>query len=130
MKKVKNFLAASGLIFPLLLLSGCVLFLVGAGVAGGVAISKDTIEGHTEKSLDRVYKASREVVMDEGFIRLEDKTHGIIESEVRKSEVKIEIRQITDKTVRIQVKARKGMKLVPNPALANELYNKIAQRIR
>lgn len=118
------------LLSSLFLFSSCAIFLLGAGVTGGIAISKDTIEGHFDKKLDPVWKAAREVLMQEGFIRLEDKPHGQIEAEVRKSEVKIEILQVSEKTVRIRVKARKGMKLLPNPDLANELYNKIFNKLK
>ena len=120
----------SALFSSLLLLSGCALFLVGAGVAGGVAISKDTIEGTVEKPFDRAYQTSREVIMKEGFIKLEDKAHGTIESEVRKSEVKIEVLQLTEKTVRVRVRARKDYKVIPDLDLANELYNKIFQKLK
>lgn len=114
----------------LTLFSGCAVFLLGAGAAGGYAISKDTVEGVVEKPLDRVYGASRDVLMREGFIRLEDKPHGAIEGEVKKSQVNIEVVQLTQNTVRIQVKARKGYKLIPDIDLANELYNKINQKIK
>jgi len=126
----RNFLISSGLILSLLFSTGCALFLVGAGAAGGIAISKDTIEGHFDKKLDQVWRTSREVLMQEGFIRLEDRAHGYLESEVRKSEVKIEILQVSEKTVRIRVKARKGLKLLPHPDLANELYNKIFHKLK
>lgn len=126
----KNFLVSGGLISGMLLSSGCALFLVGAGAAGGIAISKDTIEGHFDRKLDQVWRASREVLMQEGFIRLENKTQGEIEAEVKKSEVKIGILQVSEKTVRIRVKARKGMKLLPNPDLANDLYNKIFYKLK
>ena len=119
----------AGVLSSLFFLSGCALFLFGAGAAGGIAISKDTIEGHFDKKLDRVWKASREVLMQEGFIRLENRPHSEIQAEVRKSEVKIEILQISEKTVRIRVKARKGHQLLPNPDLANELYNKIFYKL-
>ena len=128
-KDKKNFLISGGLISMSLLFSGCALFLFGAGAAGGLAISKDTIEGHFDKKLDPVWKASREVLVQEGFIRLEDRPHGRIEAEVRKSEVKIEILPVSEKTVRIRVKARKGRNLLPNPDLANELYNKIFHKL-
>ena len=130
MNRNRRFLISGAGILSLFLSSGCALFLVGAGVGGGIAISKDTIEGHFDKKLDQVWRASREVLMQEGFIRLEDKAHGAIDAEVRKSEVKIEILQISEKTVRIRVKARKGYRLLPNPDLANELYNKIYQKIK
>lgn len=113
-----------------LLFSGCALFLVGAGVTGGYAISKDTIEGTMEKSIDRVWRASHDVLMHEGFIRLEDKMRGKIDAEVRGSQVEIQIDQATERTVKVQVKARRGYKLLPNMDLANELYNKIYQKIK
>lgn len=118
------------LIFSLFVSSGCALFLVGAGAAGGIAISKDTLEGNLDKKFDTVWNASRDVLMQEGFIRLENKPHGTFDAEVEKSQVNIEVKQLTEKTVRIRVKARKGYRLIPNPALANELYNKIYPKIK
>lgn len=125
----KNFLVGIVLALSLLLSSGCALFLVGAGAAGGIAISKDTIEGHFDRRLEPVWRAAREVLMQEGFIRSESKSHGEIEAEVRKSQVKVEILQVSEKTVRIHVKARKGHQLLPDVKLANELYNQIFQKI-
>ena len=113
----------------LFLFSGCALFLIGGGVAGGVAISKDTVEGHFDKRFDQVWSTARQVLMSEGFIKLEDKPHGEIQGEVRKSEVKIEALQVSEKTVRLRVKARKSYKLVPDMDLANDLYNKIFKKL-
>ena len=117
-------------LLPFFLFSGCALFILGAGAVGGVAISKDTIEGHFDQKVDSVWNAAREVLRQEGFIRLEDRAHGQFDAEVQKSEVKVEIKPVSEKTVRIRVKARKGYKLLPNPDLANELYNKIYQKIK
>ena len=129
MKLSKNSWILVGLIFSLVTFSGCFLFLLGGAAAGGYAVSKDTIEGMTEKSEAKVYNAARDVMMSEGFIRIEDKTHGIIEGEVRKSKVEVDVRKMTDKTVRLQVKVRRGYNLMPHIKLANELYNKISQKI-
>ena len=131
MKKQKsNFgLACSLLVSSIFLFSGCALFILGVGAAGGYAVSKDTIEGFAEKSMDRAWRASREVIMEEGFIKTEDKGTGKIEGEVRKSEIKIEVEQLTPQTVRIRVRARKGYQLLPDVGLANELYNKISQKM-
>ena len=128
--KAKRNLGIIGLVILLFSFSGCALFLIGAGAAGGYAISKDTIEGIFERSSDRVYHASREVAMQDGFIRLEDKLHGQIEAEIRKSKVEIEIQNASEKTVRLRVKARKGYKLLPDMGLANDVYNKISQKLR
>lgn len=122
--------ALGGFLFSLLLFSGCALFLVGGGVAGGIAISRDTIEGNWDKSIDRIWDAARGVIMSEGFIRLEDKPHGTLDAEVRKSQVNIDIQKISEKTVRLRVKARKGYRLLPNIDLANELYNKIFTQVK
>ena len=126
----KKFLISGAMVLSLFFFSSCALFLVGAGAAGGYAISKDTIEGIVEKPLDKVWSASRDIMMYEGFIRLDDKMHGKIEGEVRKSQVDILVTRATEKTIRIQVKARKDYKLLPDPGLANELYNKIYQKIK
>lgn len=124
----KNWTVAA-LFLSMLLLPGCALFLVGAGAAGGYAISKDTIEGHTEKPLDRVYQASREVLMEDGFIKKEDRGGGKIEGEVNKSVVDIRLKQVTERTVRIRVRVRKAYKLLPDAGLANELYNKLIKKL-
>ena len=130
MTRNKKFLIPTAGILSFFLLSGCAIFLLGAGVGGGIAISKDTIQGSWDKPKDRVYNASREVMMQEGFIRLEDKLHGKIEGEVRKAQVDIQVTQISQKTVQIRVKARKGYKLLPDMDVANDLYNKIYQKIK
>ncbi len=122
--------AVSALLSSLLIFSGCAIFLLGAGAAGGLAISKDTIEGTAERPFDRVWNAGRDVIKQEGFIRLENKGAGTIEAEIRKSRVKFEALQITDKTVRFRVEARKTHNLIPDMDLANELYNKIFQKIK
>lgn len=125
----KSVCLTGGLLSLFFLFSGCALFLVGAGVGGGLAISKDTIEGYFDQPIDRVWKASREIMMEKGFIKLEDKARGEIQGESEKSEVKIEIFQVSQKTVRIRVKARKSYKLVPNLDLANDIYNKIFHKV-
>ena len=130
MRNEKKLIVSTAFILLLAFSSGCAILLVGAGVGGGIAISRDTIEGNLDKKSDTIWNASRDVLMQEGFIRLENKPHGTFDAEVEKSQVNIEVKQITEKTVRIRVKARKGYKLIPNPHLANELYNKIYAKVR
>ena len=130
MKKNVKSLIGGGMILSFLFFSGCAVFLLGAGAAGGYAISRDTVEGVVEKPLDRIWSAAREVMMYEGFIRSEDRTRGKLEAEVGKSQVKVEVKQLTQQAVRVRVKARTGYKLVPNQNLANEVYNKIFQKIK
>ncbi len=124
----KKFLALALLVIPFLS-SGCALFLFGAGAAGGIAISEDEIEGHFDKSFDEIYRRSREVLMYEGFIRKEDRPRGILVAEVRKSEIKVTVKQITEKTVQLRIQARKAYKVLPDLELANELYNKVFKKL-
>jgi hypothetical protein len=126
----RNVWVASALLCSILVFSGCAIFLLGAGAAGGMAISKDTIEGVVEKPYDRVWNAGRDVLKQEGFIRLDNKGAGVMEAEVRKSQVTFEAQQITERTVRFRVKARKTAKILPDMDLANELYNKIFQKLK
>ena len=129
MKNEKNLLMAAGLVLFLFFSSGCAIFLLGAGAAGGIAISDDTMEGNFDKNFDRVWKITREVIMHDGFIRLEDKPHGKLEAEIKKSQVEVELSQLTPQTVRLRIKARKGYKLLPDMDLANSLHNRISSKL-
>ena len=111
------------------LTTGCVAVLLGAGAAGGYAASKDEIEGVTQEKFDRVFRVAKDVIRDNGFLRVEDALAGEIEAEVEGSEVKMTIRQITDKSVQLRVQARKGYKLLPNIKLAQRLFNQIMQEL-
>ncbi len=127
--KTQTICRLGGIFSLLFLFSGCALFLIGGGVAGGIAISRDTVEGHFDKRFDQVWGAARQVLMGEGFIKLEDKPHGEIHAEAEKSEVTVEVLQVSEKTVRVRVKARKSYKLVPNMDLANKIYNKLFKKL-
>ena len=102
--------------------SGCALFLVGAGAAGGYAISKDEIEGMSDSSFDKVWRATKEAVTTEGVITLEDKDHGHLEGVVEKASVKARLEQVTPKTVRLRIKARRTKGLFPDIRTAQKLY--------
>lgn len=116
------------LIFSLLS-SGCALFLVGAGAAGGYAVSKDEIEGFTEAKKDRVWASLKNVVKEDGAITLEDKERGYLEAIVGKSTVKVRLDQVTPTSSRLRVKARKTKGLFPDIKTAQDLYTKVTKKI-
>ena len=104
---------------------GCALFLIGGGVAGGIAISKDTAKLEVDSSFDHAWDAAYSIVDTRGLITLEDKRGGRIESKIDNSSVVVKIKRITGKAVRISVSARKN--LLPNIDLAVEILNKIKE---
>ena len=111
-------------------LSGCVVLAVGAGAAGGYAISRDTIEGFTDKDSTVVWQAAQEVLKKQGMIELADKTAGKIQARIEDSEVKFETEQVTTKSVRIRVRARKFWNAFPDMHLAQRIYTLIINEIK
>ena len=114
-------------IFYLLSISGCVAVLVGAGVAGGIAISEDTVKLERDTSFRRAWAVSTNTVKSMGSITLQDKTAGKIEAIVRDTKIHLNVLPVTPKTVRIEVKARKNF--LPNINLATEIINTINSRL-
>ena len=107
--------------------SGCAVILLGAGAAGGYAISKDHVQGDTDRPFARVWDESLSAAHKEGVVNLQDRTHGKIEANVENAVVKITVDQLTDRTVRLIVSARKyGM---PSQATAQKLFVKIWDRL-
>jgi hypothetical protein len=111
----------------LLSLCGCAALLIGGGVAGGIAISKDTAKLEKDSSFWHAWDVTHRVLSDIGGISLQDKRAGKIEADIRDSKVTARITQITNASIRITVKARKN--LLPNMDLAVELINKINDRL-
>lgn len=109
-------------------LSGCALLLVGAGVAGGYAISKDSVRNLFDLPKDRVYHESLTVLKQMGTVELEDRVHGRLKAEVEDVNVTVTIKQVTKKTVELQVRARSEF-LMPKVDVAQEVYGKIVERL-
>ena len=106
--------------------SGCALLLVGAGAAGGYAISRDAVTNHFDRSKDFVFHQSLEVLKNLGEVTLEDAKHGIIKATVHDAHVTVTVKQVTPKTVELKVKARNVM---PKIEVAQEVYSKIAEKL-
>ena len=108
-------------------LSGCAAVLIGAGAAGGYALSKDSVKNHFDISRDRVYARSLRVAKEMGLVTLEDAKKGLIKAEVKGADVTITVEPVTKKTVELKVKAKDRF-LVPKVDIAQEVYTKIIEK--
>jgi hypothetical protein len=102
---------------------GCAAVLVGAGVAGGIAISEDTAKLEVDTSYDRAWRITYDTVKSMGIITSSDRESGKIEATVQESKVEAKVVPLTSRTVRIEIKARKNM--LPNMDLAMRIINRI-----
>jgi hypothetical protein len=107
--------------------SGCVPLIVGgAGVLGGYAISKDTIQGETDKDYNTLWNAVKTVAKIKGTIKTEDKTKGYLELTVDSSRVVVQLSRLTKTANRLRVSARRmGL---PNIDLAQDIFVKILEQ--
>ena len=108
--------------------SGCAAVLIGAGAAGGYALSKDSVKIHFDLSKDRIYKTSLGVTKDMGQVMLEDQKNGKIQAKVKEADITITVKPLTKKTVELKVQGRNKFKM-PAVDVAQEVYNKIAERL-
>lgn len=105
---------------------GCAAVLIGAGVAGGVAISEDTAKLDVDTSYSKAWKVAYDTIKDMGAINLQDKDSGKIEANIQNTHIVAKVLPLTAQTVRIEVKARKN--LLPNMDLAMLIVNRINTR--
>ena len=110
------------------LLQGCAVLLIGtAGILGGIAISEDTVQSEVEAGYRKAWGVTLDEIGEMGRIILKDEAGGRIEATVRSSDVVATIEQVTDKVVRIKVKARK--RFLPNVKLAHEIVGRVLKRL-
>ena len=109
---------------------GCAPLIIGGavGALGGYAVSKDTIQGETDKNYDSLWEAALTVSKIRGQIKYENKTKGYIESEAESSKVYIRFIRLTVSTTRLRVSARKYH--LPNMGLAQDIFVKIMEQAR
>jgi hypothetical protein len=129
MKKI----AGLYLMLPLLLLyiSGCVPLIIGGavGAVGGYAISKDTIQGDTDKPYDSLWNSALIVCKNRGIVREEDSLRGYIQADIENSRVVIRLIRLTQESNRIKIQARNKYRF-PNLNLAQDLFVKIIEQAR
>ena len=109
-------------------LSGCALLLVGAGAAGGYAISKDSIKNLFDLPADTIFRVSREAVSEQGIITVEDARNGLIKATVEGATVTVTVKPVTQKTVELRVKARDSL-LFPKVDIAQTIYTRILEQL-
>ncbi len=123
MKRIK----LSFFIIPLIFigLCGCAPLIIGGavGALGAYAVSKDTIQGDTDKPYDSLWELAVSVAASKGTIKQEDKTKGYIELKDNSSQVYIRLIRLTRSTVRMRISARKYH--LPNLDLAQEIFTRI-----
>lgn len=107
---------------------GCAPLIIGGavGALGGIAISRDTIQGETDRSYDSLWEAALLVSKIRGEIKDENKTKGYIELEAESSKVYVRLVRLTLATTRLRVSARKYH--FPNMDLAQDLFMKIMEQ--
>lgn len=107
----------------LLTLNGCAAVLIGTGVAGAIVVSKDEVSTYIDSDMHSVWARSFEVLKEMGSITDTDKKAGVIKALVNDSKVICIMEEVTNKTVKLRVKARKN--LLPNTGLAHTIATKI-----
>ena len=109
-------------------LCGCAPLLLGAGAAGGYAISRDSITNTFELSPAHLYQVSREVIGDAGFVTTEDARRGLLQATVGGATVTITVTPSSDHRTELKVKARNKL-LMPKIRVAQDIYNRIVGRL-
>ncbi len=120
------------LIIPalLLVLAGCAPIIIGAAVGGvgAYALSRDTIQGETDKAYDSLWDAALVVGRIRATIKQQDYQHGLIILDAESSRVEVRLIRLTHATTRLRISARKYH--MPNINLAQELYLKIIEEAK
>lgn len=117
------------LILPLVaVISGCAALIIGgaAGALGAYAISKDTIQGETDKPYDSLWQSAYLVAKMRGTIKAEDSLKGYIELQTSSGKVWIRLNKLTGSTTRLRVSARQYR--LPNIGLAQDIFVKIMEQ--
>lgn len=117
-------------LFSFSCVSGCAPLIVGAAVGGvgGYAISKDTVQGDTDKPYESLWNAAITVSRIRGTIKQEDAMRGYIDFNIEAGRVWIRLIRLTHSTTRIRISARKFH--LPDLSTAQDLYTKIMDEAR
>jgi len=111
-------------------LSGCAPLIIGAaaGGLGAYAITKDTVQGESDKSFDTLWESAMTVSRIRGVVKQDDLARGHIELVADGAYVWIDIIRLTQATTRVRIAARKYR--LPNLGLAQDLYVKIVSEAK
>ena len=115
------------ILLPFILISvcGCAPLIIGAaaGGLGAYAVSKDTVQGDSDKSYDALWESAVSVSGMRGIIQQDNANTGYIELSAESSKVWIRLIRLTQATTRIKISARKYH--FPNMELAQDIFVKI-----
>jgi len=125
----KTFFSAL-VLFILPALCGCAPLIIGAaaGGLGAYAISKDTVQGDSDKDFDLLWESAINVSRQYGITQQENISTGYIELTVDSSKVWIRLVRLTRATTRVRISARKFH--FPNMELAQDLFVKIITGVK
>jgi len=114
--------------FILLSLSGCAALIVGGavGALGGYVVSKDMIQGDSDKAYESLWDSAMTIAKARGTIKQENSQRGYIELETDSSKVYIRLIRLTRATTRVRVSARNKYRM-PNLNLAEDIFVKIVE---
>ncbi len=127
---MKKFFSLALSLYFLLSACGCAPLIIGAaaGGLGAYAISKDTVQGDTDKDYDALWASALNIAGSRGLIQKESATSGTIELGAESSKVWIKLYRITQATTRVKVSARKYH--FPNLELAQDIFVKIISGVK
>ncbi len=109
--------------------SGCVPLLIGsAGVVAGYLITKDAVSGNIDTTYTELWDTSMSVLRERGEIIDYKRDLGWIKSLYMENSVIVEIKELTDNSFKLTVKARKAIALA-NTKLAQEIFTKIIRNL-
>ena len=108
--------------------SGCVYMVLGSVAAlGGYVISPDTVEGLASQSEKAVWHAVNDILSIMGRVSEHYEQKGMAVAQISGARVTVTVYPMTQKTVKLRVKARKS--LLPKIAVAQDVFTKIMNRL-
>lgn len=127
MKKLFSFIFMA---YLLISICGCAPLIIGAaaGGLGAYAISRDTVQGDTDKNYELVWESALVVARSRGLIQQEDAAGGYIELGVESTKVWIRLVRLTQATTRVKVSARKYH--FPNMEMAQDIFVRIITGVK
>jgi hypothetical protein len=123
--EMKKFFVVVLALCSLPLVCGCAPLIIGAaaGGLGAYGVSRDTVQGDTDKNYESVWRSALNVAGTYGLIQQENVSTGYIELKAQSSKVWIKLVRLTQLTTRVRVSARKYH--FPNIELAQDIFVKI-----
>ena len=112
-------------------LPGCVPLIVGGavGAVGGYAVSKDTVQGDTDKPYDGLWSTAQEIAKTSGNVKKDDYSKGVIEYISQDSSlVWIRMTRLTRTASRVRVSSRRFH--LPNLNLAQDVFVKMIEETK